>query len=119
MRVCRCVAHPNSLLTYDHYPPQAPNPSNALPRRTADFAFVECMHGLEPLGLVTLVFACHAVYCSYYDCYVFPPSSISDQCAEYKHLHGGVEFVSSIPKSDNGKYLRRALRDSFIEKHMP
>lgn len=44
---------------------------------------------------------------------------VEDQCAEYKHLHGGVEFVSSIPKSDNGKYLRRALRDSFIEKHMP
>ncbi len=29
----------------------------------------------------------------------------------YKHLKGGVEFVSFIPKNPSGKLLRRVLRD--------
>ncbi|XP_037526174.2 probable 4-coumarate--CoA ligase 1 [Rhipicephalus sanguineus] len=38
---------------------------------------------------------------------------VADQAAFHKHLHGGIEFVTSIPKSDTGKNLRRALRDSY------
>ena len=36
---------------------------------------------------------------------------IADGKAEYKRLTGGVEFVDAIPKSPNGKMLRRILRD--------
>lgn len=39
-----------------------------------------------------------------------------DQCASYKHLHGGLEFVSEIEKSVTGKYFRGALRDAFVAK---
>ncbi|XP_037559001.1 probable 4-coumarate--CoA ligase 1 [Dermacentor silvarum] len=38
---------------------------------------------------------------------------VADQTAFHKHLHGGIEFVTNIPKSDTGKNLRRALRDSY------
>ncbi|XP_064467475.1 uncharacterized protein LOC135378372 [Ornithodoros turicata] len=40
---------------------------------------------------------------------------ISERLAPHKHLHGGVEFVKSIPKSDTGKFLRRALRDNYLK----
>lgn len=40
---------------------------------------------------------------------------VADQAAFHKHLHGGIEFVTSIPKSDTGKNLRRALRDSYLK----
>ncbi|KAM7303556.1 putative acyl-CoA synthetase [Ixodes scapularis] len=43
---------------------------------------------------------------------------VADQSAPHKHLHGGLEFVSSIPKSETGKNLRRALRDTFVKKHV-
>ncbi|XP_077538556.1 luciferin 4-monooxygenase-like isoform X2 [Haemaphysalis longicornis] len=35
---------------------------------------------------------------------------VADQAASHKHLHGGVVFVDSIPKTDTGKYMRRKLR---------
>ncbi|CAN8024633.1 unnamed protein product [Ixodes persulcatus] len=41
---------------------------------------------------------------------------IADQSAPHKQLHGGIEFVSNIPKSDTGKNLRRALRDSYMKR---
>ena len=36
---------------------------------------------------------------------------ISERLATFKHLKGGVEFLSVIPKSPSGKILRRQLRD--------
>lgn len=41
---------------------------------------------------------------------------VSAKMSRHKHLHGGVEFVSSIPKSDTGKNLRRDLRDSYLRR---
>lgn len=35
--------------------------------------------------------------------------AVSDQCAGYKHLSGGIYFVDSFPKADNGKILRHEL----------
>lgn len=35
---------------------------------------------------------------------------VARQCAVYKHLYGGVHFVPSIPKTENGKVQRGALR---------
>ncbi|CAN8019106.1 unnamed protein product [Ixodes persulcatus] len=43
---------------------------------------------------------------------------VADRSAPHKHLHGGLEFVSSIPKSETGKNLRRALRDGFLKKNV-
>lgn len=36
---------------------------------------------------------------------------IASQLASYKRLTGGVTFVDEIPKSPNGKILKRILRD--------
>lgn len=36
---------------------------------------------------------------------------ISDKLAPYKQLTGGVVFVDEIPKSPNGKILKRILRE--------
>lgn len=36
---------------------------------------------------------------------------VADHKARYKWVTGGVELVSEIPKSPNGKILRRVLRD--------
>lgn len=41
---------------------------------------------------------------------------VSRQSAVYKHLHGGVIFVDSIPKTDTGKYLRRELRAQYLKQ---
>ncbi|XP_064454914.1 luciferin 4-monooxygenase-like [Ornithodoros turicata] len=40
---------------------------------------------------------------------------IAENLAPHKRLHGGIEFVENIPKSDTGKNLRRALRDAYIQ----
>ncbi|CAN7939339.1 unnamed protein product [Ixodes hexagonus] len=44
---------------------------------------------------------------------------IADQSAPHKQLHGGIEFVSSIPKSDTGKNLRRTLKDTYMKRLVP
>merc|ERR1712150_15906 len=36
-------------------------------------------------------------------------SHVAERVADYKRLRGGVEFVSSIPKTPSGKILRREL----------
>jgi acyl-coenzyme A synthetase/AMP-(fatty) acid ligase len=36
---------------------------------------------------------------------------VASQLASYKRLTGGVTFVDEIPKSPNGKILKRILRD--------
>ncbi len=41
---------------------------------------------------------------------------VSEHCAPYKWLRGGVEFMSQIPKSGSGKILRRLLRDEVAKK---
>lgn len=43
--------------------------------------------------------------------YKFSP--ISDRVSSPKKLHGGVIFVSEIPKTASGKILRRILRERF------
>ncbi|KAJ7601054.1 phenylacetyl-CoA ligase [Mycena floridula] len=40
---------------------------------------------------------------------------VSDNKISYKHLAGGVEIVSAIPKNPSGKLLRRVLRDQAKE----
>ncbi|EDR13168.1 uncharacterized protein LACBIDRAFT_308714 [Laccaria bicolor S238N-H82] len=40
---------------------------------------------------------------------------VADNKVGYKHLAGGVEFVSAIPTSPSGKLLRRVLRDQSRE----
>nr|XP_037284670.1 luciferin 4-monooxygenase-like isoform X1 [Rhipicephalus microplus] len=41
---------------------------------------------------------------------------VSAHTAPQKHLHGGVEFLSTIPKSDTGKYLRKELRNAYLQR---
>ncbi|XP_064486148.1 uncharacterized protein LOC135398666 [Ornithodoros turicata] len=41
---------------------------------------------------------------------------ISENLAFHKHLHGGVEFMEELPKSDTGKFLRRRLRDVYVAR---
>ncbi|XP_077506106.1 luciferin 4-monooxygenase-like [Amblyomma americanum] len=42
---------------------------------------------------------------------------VAGQLSLHKHLHGGVEFLESIPHTDSGKDLRRALQQSYLQKH--
>ncbi|KAM7290031.1 4-coumarate--CoA ligase-like 7 [Ixodes scapularis] len=39
---------------------------------------------------------------------------VAETSAPHKHLHGGVQFLSELPKSESGKYLRRELRDFYL-----
>lgn len=41
---------------------------------------------------------------------------VSANMAPQKYLHGGVEFVSTIPKSDTGKNLRKDLRNAYLQR---
>lgn len=41
---------------------------------------------------------------------------VSANTAPQKHLHGGLEFVSTIPKSDTGKNLRKDLRNAYLQR---
>ncbi|KAH7983572.1 hypothetical protein HPB52_012846 [Rhipicephalus sanguineus] len=34
----------------------------------------------------------------------------------HKHLHGGVEFLDSIPETEIGKHPRTFLRDAFVQR---
>ncbi|KAK8783095.1 hypothetical protein V5799_015565 [Amblyomma americanum] len=40
---------------------------------------------------------------------------LAGQLAYHKQLHGGVEFLASIPQTATGKNLRRLLRDSYVQ----
>uniref|UniRef100_A0A1I8A4K2 AMP-binding domain-containing protein n=1 Tax=Steinernema glaseri TaxID=37863 RepID=A0A1I8A4K2_9BILA len=42
---------------------------------------------------------------------------VAERLARYKHLTGGVQFLSQIPKSPSGKILRRFLRDEATLIH--
>ncbi|KAH8404306.1 hypothetical protein KR215_007793, partial [Drosophila sulfurigaster] len=42
----------------------------------------------------------------------FVASKIS---VSYKHLHGGVQFVSNLARSPNGKVNRRAVKEAFLK----
>ncbi|EEC04226.1 AMP dependent CoA ligase, putative [Ixodes scapularis] len=41
---------------------------------------------------------------------------IAGQAAEFKQLYGGVFFMKSLPKSDNGKTLRQDLKTKVAKK---
>ncbi|XP_049528922.1 uncharacterized protein LOC119435952 [Dermacentor silvarum] len=40
---------------------------------------------------------------------------VAETSAPHKHLHGGVQFMEELPKSESGKYLRRQLRDQYMQ----
>jgi acyl-coenzyme A synthetase/AMP-(fatty) acid ligase len=42
---------------------------------------------------------------------------IADKLASYKRITGGVTFVSEIPKSPNGKILKRILREQVAAEN--
>ncbi|KAL1480498.1 hypothetical protein MTO96_050972 [Rhipicephalus appendiculatus] len=42
-------------------------------------------------------------------------ATVEKQLAVHKHLHGGVFFVDSFPKTDNGKLDRSALKHSLAQ----
>ncbi|XP_049517624.1 uncharacterized protein LOC119442435 [Dermacentor silvarum] len=42
--------------------------------------------------------------------------TISDRLAYHKHLHGGLEFLDSIPQTDIGKDLRNSVKMAYIER---
>lgn len=42
---------------------------------------------------------------------------VADNKIKYKHLSGGIEIVSSIPKNPSGKLLRRILRERARQIH--
>lgn len=41
---------------------------------------------------------------------------VADQLSFHKHLHGGIEFLESIPHTESGKDLRSALQQSYLQK---
>ena len=38
---------------------------------------------------------------------------VAQNTASYKHLVGGVEFISAVPKSNSGKILRKELKAKY------
>lgn len=41
---------------------------------------------------------------------------VASKVAKYKHLDGGVEIVTEIPRNPSGKILRKQLKQQFLEK---
>lgn len=41
---------------------------------------------------------------------------VQDRLSSFKALHGGMEFVDSIPRSQSGKIMRRDLKERAISK---
>ncbi|KAH9362072.1 hypothetical protein HPB48_002050 [Haemaphysalis longicornis] len=41
---------------------------------------------------------------------------VSEQVEHAMQLHGGLEFVPTLPKSPTGQYLRRELRSNYLHK---
>jgi acyl-coenzyme A synthetase/AMP-(fatty) acid ligase len=46
---------------------------------------------------------------------LFHSQHVAENKVKYKHLTGGVEFITAIPTSSSGKLLRRVLRDQVKE----
>ena len=44
-------------------------------------------------------------------------SFVAAEVADFKRLSGGVQFLSSVPKSASGKILKKDLREPFWEGH--
>ncbi|KAL1431924.1 hypothetical protein MTO96_014009 [Rhipicephalus appendiculatus] len=42
--------------------------------------------------------------------------AVAEVLPNHEHLHGGIEFVDHIPKSETGKSIRSALRDAHIQR---
>ncbi|XP_077495486.1 luciferin 4-monooxygenase-like [Amblyomma americanum] len=42
---------------------------------------------------------------------------VAGNLAAHKHLHGGVEFLESVPQNSAGKDLRTSLKEMYIQKH--
>ncbi|XP_077558111.1 luciferin 4-monooxygenase-like [Haemaphysalis longicornis] len=42
--------------------------------------------------------------------------SLVEKLSHHKHLHGGIEFVDSIPETGTGKELRRVLREAYLRR---
>lgn len=40
---------------------------------------------------------------------------VAENAGYHKHLHGGVQFLDNLPKSDSGKYLRRELKELYLK----
>ncbi|KAH7979341.1 hypothetical protein HPB49_009084 [Dermacentor silvarum] len=43
---------------------------------------------------------------------------VAEALPSHEHLHGGIEFVDHIPKSETGKSIRVALRDAHIRRQV-
>jgi len=41
---------------------------------------------------------------------------LNQKVAPYKKLHGGIEFISAVPKAASGKILRRQLLNDYLAK---
>ncbi|XP_049516420.1 uncharacterized protein LOC119443259 [Dermacentor silvarum] len=41
---------------------------------------------------------------------------VAGQLSHHKHLHGGIEFLESIPHTGSGKDRRQDLKDSYLHK---
>ncbi|XP_075529614.1 uncharacterized protein LOC142562077 [Dermacentor variabilis] len=44
--------------------------------------------------------------------------AVAEVLPSHEHLHGGIEFVDHIPKSETGKSIRAALRDAHIRRQL-
>ncbi|XP_077504997.1 luciferin 4-monooxygenase-like [Amblyomma americanum] len=44
--------------------------------------------------------------------------TVAEALPNHEHLHGGVEFVDHIPKSETGKSIRAVLRDAYLQRQV-